>query len=39
MDGKIKIRHIYKAEELKRFAKLEGKYHHMQRQTTDPYNA
>lgn len=29
MNGKIKIRHIYKAEELKRFAKLEGKYHHM----------
>ena len=29
MNEKIKIRHIYKAEELKRFAKLEGKYHHM----------
>ena len=29
MNGNIKIRHIYKAEELKRFAKLEGKYHHM----------
>ena len=29
MNGKIKIRHIYKATELKRFHKLEGKYHHM----------
>ena len=29
MNGKIKVRHIYKAAELKRFAKLEGKYHHM----------
>ena len=29
MNGKIRIRHIYKATELKRFGKLEGKYHHM----------
>lgn len=29
MNGKIRIRHIYKATELKRFHKLEGKYHHM----------
>ena len=29
MNGKIGIRHIYKATELKRFHKLEGKYHHM----------
>ena len=27
MNGKIRIRHIYKATELKRFHKLEGKYH------------
>ena len=29
MNGKIRIRHIYKATELKRFHKLEGKHHHM----------
>jgi len=29
MNTKIKIRHIYKASELKRFKELEGEYHHM----------
>ena len=29
MNRKIRIRYIYKATELKRFHKLEGKYHHM----------
>ena len=29
MNGKIRIRRVYKATELKRFKQLEGEYHHM----------